>query len=118
MMKDLFGNNLHEQHPPPRPDSDAKLERDEALRRIEQNAGRWFDQAMAFIISLPHGHIGTGEDIRFLIAERIGNPHHHNAYGSLISHAVKDRLIVETGRRPHMRGPKSHARRTPEYRRI
>ena len=76
------------------------------------------EQAKAFMKMLPHGWIGTGEDIRrFLIEEmQLEPPHHHNAWGSLIRTAVHRGLIGGTGRWTRMRGPKSHARPTQIYR--
>jgi hypothetical protein len=42
-------------------------------------------------------------------------PHHHNAWGALILHAVSQGLLERTGRWTHMRDRRSHARLTPIY---
>lgn len=89
--------------------------RDGALASVAGNSGDWFDRALRVIGSLERGQSVTGESIRHIVEERIGAPHHHNAYGSLISHAVKAGMLHPTGTWVKMRDPKSHARRTPMY---
>ena len=88
--------------------------RDDALESVRFNAGLWFDRAMVCVKTLKGTK--TGEEIRLEIEPLIGPPHHHNAYGSLISQAIKARYLTPTGVWRKMRTPKSHARRTPEYR--
>ena len=57
----------------------------------------------------------TGEDIRFLVANRIGEPRHPNAYGALVSTLIKRNIIVPTGEYRAMKDNTSHARKTPVY---
>ncbi len=58
----------------------------------------------------------TGEDVRDYLTRLYIAPHHSNAWGALIAKAVRDNLLVPTGERRAMRGPRSHARRTDVYR--
>lgn len=98
-------------------DDDAKRDRDEALRRVAENTGPWHPQAMAMIQLKLRGFTGTGEDIRTrLIMKGLSHPHHHNAWGALTNDALKKKILVPTGEMRHMRGNRSHARRTPVYR--
>jgi hypothetical protein len=96
----------------------AKELRDEALARVEVNSGGWSFLAMAAVANIPGGWRGSGEALRLhLLANGLEQPHHHNAWGSVVRNAVRRGLLRETGRVVHMRTPKSHARRTPEYER-
>ena len=91
----------------------AKVARDDALKRVADNAGDWMQRSLV-AITLLRGEY-TGEDIRLIVSEQVGNPHHHNAWGSLIKIAIKHKLIRSTGKHRHMRTKKSHARQTPVY---
>jgi len=98
----------------------ARLARDEALQRVRDNAGPWFEVAMQNLRQhLPAGWIGTGEDIRFKLVIDHGcpEPHHHNTWGSLVTHALKRGYLAKTGEYRRMRAEKSHARETKVYRR-
>lgn len=95
----------------------AKFRRDVALKQVEGNAGDWFSLAMSVVLGLPVGFEGTGEDIRLTVEERIGKPHHHNVWGALTAQLVKQRVLHEIGR-VHMKTEKSHARRTPLYKKV
>lgn len=70
---------------------------------------------MAAINRLPCGFLGTGEGIR--LAVMLPPPHHHNAWGAVIRMAVRRGLLMDTGQMAHMTSKKSHARRSPVYRR-
>lgn len=94
----------------------AKLARDDALKRVEGNAGDWMEKALAAVTLLDSGRLMTGEDIRVAIVKDVGEPHHHNAWGAMIKNAIKQRLIVPTGKWRHMKLPQSHARNSPIYR--
>jgi len=90
--------------------------RDEALARLENHNIDWMTRGLIAIAS----HINTemtGEDIRRILRRIIGDPTHHNAWGALISRAVKRGLIEPTGEWRPMQLPRSHARQTPVYRR-
>jgi hypothetical protein len=95
---------------------DAARERDAALSQVQANAGDFVERALDAIRVMPHGFCETGEGFRKLVERRGIKPHHHNAWGALINVAVKRGMLVATGEMAHMKGHKSHARRTPIYR--
>lgn len=95
---------------------DGESRRDAGIEQVLANAGKWSHRARDLILdddSLT-GQSMTGEDIRFFVKERIGEPHHHNAWGGLIMGLVKRKrlVLVEWVK---MRDPRSHARMTPRY---
>lgn len=97
--------------------TEARAARDKGLQQVTQNSGAWVDRAMAEInLFLPPGEY-TGEDIRRWLTERKIVPHHHNAWGALCRVAMLRGLIRDTGKIVHMKAKRSHARRTPLYRR-
>jgi hypothetical protein len=93
----------------------ALAERDLALDKVSDRAGPWIDRAMRGLAALPLGWQGTGESIR--LALPVEPPHHHNAWGAVIKKALDRGLLTPTGKFEHMRTKKSHARKTPVYRR-
>jgi len=93
---------------------DSAVARDEALTRVGTNSQPWKDRALALVATVP-GEEFTGEDIRTHVVSRIGNPHHHNAWGALVMASIRAGLIEDTGRRASMTLKRSHARRTPIY---
>ncbi len=93
----------------------ASAARDEGLSRVEINTREWWKlRAWDAILHLPAGEM-TGEDIRLAVIEQVGEPHHHNIWGSLISRAIKDNVIQDTGSRTPMQTEQSHARSTAIY---
>jgi hypothetical protein len=79
---------------------------------------KFISDGLLFIEQLPVGGEYSGEDIRRLaIAEDIV-PHHHNAWGALISQAIRRRLLKVTGKRKPLTAVKGHARKTDVYVRI
>lgn len=95
----------------------AKEQKNLAIKQVAINAGDWMDQALAAMRFLSKRREWTGEDIRLTLVPIVGHPHHHNAYGALISRAIREKLIIPTGRYVPMKTGKSHARKTPVYRR-
>jgi len=93
----------------------AKQARDSALDQVSGNTGEWMHKALFAISIIDTEFELTGEDIRLRIADRVGNPHHHNAWGALIKAAIKQKLITPTGKQRAMQTVKSHARSTPVY---
>lgn len=93
--------------------------RDAALQRVAENAGEWTRMAyMAFYDAIRDGWEGTGEDVRLTMTDAgLQAPHHHNAWGALTCSLVRRGLLIPTGTWTNMRGEKSHARKTPVYRR-
>ncbi len=116
-MKDLFGDRLYEQRRP----TPTQL-RDEGLALVKENSeedGNWFGRALMVIAAIPHGWTGTAEDIRLdFLDVQLEQPHSVKVYGSLTTQAIRHHLIVLTGERRQMRGPKSNARKTDVYRRL
>ena len=67
---------------------------------------------------VPAGWVGPSEVLRMMMLEAgLGLPHHHNAWGELTKAAVNAGLIKPTGQTANMKLKKSHARKTPVYRR-
>ena len=89
--------------------------RDEALARVRKNSGEWFDWALAAIADLPPNWSGIGEDIRNHITAFNGPPHDPHAWGSLVSIAVRRKLLKPTGRYRKMTSPTSNARKSEVY---
>ena len=98
----------------PLPLFEAVRARDAALKTVAENSGTFIERAMDIIASMS-GEV-TGEDVRFKCEAEGCTPHHHNAWGAVISQAVRRGHLVPTDRLAKMRGPKSHARRTMVYR--
>jgi hypothetical protein len=95
--------------------------RDAGLDRVSGNNLRWSEELLFFIEEcLPVGWVGTGEDIRMLALDvGLYHPNHSNAWGAAIMTAVRHRKLLEkTGRLIPMRVRSSHARQTPEYKRV
>ena len=93
--------------------------RDAALAQVVANSGDWINQASNLARSLPDGWRGTGEDMRLeLYKLGLAAPHHHNAWGALISKLLSSGAIQNTGASRHMVTLKSHGRMTPVYLKI
>lgn len=88
--------------------------RDAALEQVADNAGPIFMARAQAAIAKLYGE-WTGEDIRLALLRAGIIPHHHNAWGAVISKAVKRGMLVPTGRWVGMKTTRSHARRTPVY---
>lgn len=102
----------------PPPPAGPIADRDAALEQVGDNAEvatSFMSRGLTAIARLPAGE-WTGEDVRDYLTGLGVVPHHPNAWGALVSKAVRDGLLVPTGERRAMRGPKSHARRTDVYR--
>lgn len=90
--------------------------RDKALERVADNAGEDFmTRAMNAIRAMPSRQLVIGEDIRRHLTELGIEPHHSNAWGAVMVHAVRLKLLTPTGAWRAMKQPSSHARKTPEY---
>jgi hypothetical protein len=90
----------------------AEQARDEGRERVKKSNDEWFGDAMKVIAGMPSDFVGIGEDVRHYVANRIGPPKKPQAWGSLISHAVRKNMLRETGELRKMRDLKSHARRS------
>ena len=92
------------------------LERKEhSLKRVLENATEDWKALARRVVRTMRGREVTGEDIRLRCLELDIAPHHHNAWGALVSSLVKQGWLVPTGRWVPMRGEKSNARQTQTY---
>lgn len=93
----------------------ATAARDEAMEQVLANAGtHWRDRALA-ALGQWRGERMTGEDIRLRCAEAGIVPHHPNAWGAFIMHAVRVGALRPLQEFRKMRSEKSHARITRVY---
>lgn len=103
---------------------EAARRRDDALRRVCENAGQdWLNRAAAvadaFIAGLPVGTRFTGETVTLACrAAGVGEPHHHNSWGGMmqgvISRAIRQKIIRRCGS-SMSEGVGGHRRRYPTY---
>ncbi|MBZ5673694.1 MAG: hypothetical protein LAP61_05550 [Acidobacteriia bacterium] len=103
---------------------ESRAARDAGLFQVQSNNLDWFALAMIELEEIAkHGsrhwaniETFTGETIRLMLAPMVGQPGSPNAWGSLIMHAVRKKLIEPTGQYVSMKLERSHARKTPVYR--
>lgn len=95
--------------------SQGESNRDRAIEGIARKGEVFMSKGMVQIANLPKDHEFTGEDIRVLLNERGIHPHHSNAWGALIMNAIRNGMLIDTGRVRKMKTPKSHARKTTIY---
>lgn len=97
--------------------------RDAGIDQTAQNNREWMALGLLQIEQLAWGSEGwanlgngfTGEDLRRILTPLIGKPSSPHGWGSLCMHAIRRKLIVNTGRYVPMREVKSHARKTAVY---
>lgn len=95
---------------------DAKAGREEGIERVLADEYTWYDVAIMKLHKFPKGERYTGEQIRHELLRRgLWTPHHHNAWGGFMMHAVRQEIIIKTGELVPMADKKSHARMTPIY---
>jgi hypothetical protein len=95
----------------------SRTARDQGLAQVSGNASSFMSRGIAYIRDhLPPGDY-TSEDINARLVIAGIDPHTPKAYGALTSHAVRLGLLQDTGRVRQMKKYKSHARRTPVWRR-
>lgn len=96
--------------------AEAKARRDAGMAKVMEGEEEFKVQYARFLDLLPHGWIGTSEDIR---ARWTGvQPHHHNCWGASWNAAIRRGVLVELEEQTHMTAKKSHARKTHLYRRV
>ena len=78
----------------------------------------WHRAAVAEVFQLPQGWIGIGEDIKKFVIPKIGEPHDPHAWGAVWMHASRLKYIEKTGLHPNMKKASSHARESPQWRRL
>ena len=97
--------------------NEAKRLRDAALKRVADNGGDWREQALLRIV-LIESFEGMGEDLKIILRRGgLPEPHHVNAWGDVIKEAIKQGVLIPTGKWAHSKLPLSHARQNPVYRR-
>lgn len=97
----------------------AEQRRDEILRNMIERHGPWNRRALSYIRVLTPGEEFTGEQIKLSVLEMgLEPPEHHNAWGSVIKMALKRGMLEPTGEYRNTETVRSHARRTPVYRRL
>ena len=93
--------------------------RDAAIEQVVENAGESFTERVTELVArLLPGMLCTGESIRRLCIREGIIPHHHNAWGGVMAGLLRSPLLEQTGEWVQMQETRSHARRTPEYRRV
>lgn len=93
--------------------------RDAGLKRVGERGRIWINDAMEkVVLKLPRGWRGQMEDLRVIIEDVIGKPHHHNIYGALTTRAIKGHVLHYTGETRQMKRKSSHARNTRLLERI
>jgi hypothetical protein len=91
--------------------------RDEAIGRVTLSNEAWMAEAFSAVLDLVSGRY-TGEQIRHEVTAVIGPPRHHNAWGALIMHLVRQDILSRTSTMEHMRDLQSHGRMTPVYEKV
>lgn len=86
--------------------------------QVLNNSQPWGDRAFEAFKGLDLPEEFTAEVIRFAITERVGAPHHSNAWGAFIMRLSRAKLIAKTGRWVNGTDPRSHAAALPVYRRV
>jgi hypothetical protein len=98
-------------------DYDAALvARDAGMAKVLEDEDDFKIEFARFIDNLPHGWIGTCEDIRHRWSGT--RPHHHNCWGAAWGAAKRRGVLVELAEQAPMTAVKSHARKTHLHRRV
>ena len=107
-MDDLFGDRDRKK---------AREARDDGIKKVLDHNEQWRINAMDGYRRMPRGWIGTGEDIRFLLAPVIGFPRHPNGWGGIMNAALRRGWYTPTGKWIAPQSVKSHSRPIREYQR-
>ncbi len=94
-----------------------ELLRDEGIAKVTEHNGKWMERCIEMMGRSHWWGDGTftGEDIRLQLGFSVGQPHHPNAWGALVSTLIKRKIIKPTGEYRAMKDENSHARKTPVY---
>lgn len=93
----------------------ARAGRDDGMARVSEGEVKFAEYFSEVIASLPHGWVGTCEDIRR--GWKGPSPHHPNVWGASWNAAKRLGLLIEMPQQVHMTAVRSHARKTHLYRR-
>lgn len=91
--------------------------RDKGIASSSRRNSAWLESALAAVARLPRGMAVTGEDIRTILGPSLPAPASPHAWGALVRTAVLRDLLEDTGKVVQMTDARSHARRTPLWRR-
>lgn len=89
--------------------------RDLALASVAENNAAWMAKGLS-LLGRMRGCFAqaSGEQVRmWLLSQGLGQPTTSHAWGSLINHAVRRGVLVDSGKTVKMQQPGSHSRRTP-----
>lgn len=91
------------------------IEKEKGMARVTRSP--WQQEAHEAMSGLPPGWEGTGQDVRhFLMTDcEMDPPHHPNAWGAMISGAVRNKMLRPTGRYVKAKYVQSHARKLEVY---
>ena len=90
-----------------------------AQRLLAQRLLEWQEAILRIICHFPSGTIFTFDHVRIAAHEgKIGLPPHQNNWGSIMTIAKKDGLVVKTGNYRTTAVPSSHHRVLAEWRRL
>lgn len=79
----------------------------------------WYDAVLRLISHYPSGTLFTSDRLRVEAMEnKLPDPSHPNAWGSVITRAIKHGLVSKTGRYLPTGVPSSHGRIVAEWRKI
>lgn len=97
-------------------ESTAEFARDRGREIVHEHNEDFCDLVIRLIPNMRLPDTFIGEDVRLMAEAMTGRTAKHpNAWGAIITRAVKSGLIVETGGLRKMKTRKSHARRSPVY---
>jgi len=92
----------------------AEALRDAGIASVTKNEKTWLEDAHALIARYPTDE-ANAEELRTWVEDRLGAPHHVNAYGGMIMSAVRKGLLKNTGVYTVGKRPSGHGRRVANY---
>ena len=87
--------------------------KEEGIKRVFENAVPWNDRAISMLAVFAYQSKGefTSDDFRAYADHRgLGQPHHENAWGALMSMATRQHVICATGKVAPSTREKAHGR--------
>jgi len=91
--------------------------RDDGIARVTAKSGEWMSKAQecaARFLSTLSGSL-TSDEIRDAVREKIGEPHHGNAWGALTRWLILKGYLLRTGRLALSSRASNHAHANPVY---
>lgn len=90
--------------------------RDSGIAKVKANNEQWMVDAMAILRDWKAPVEVTAENIRLVVASKIGEPTHPHAWGALTRSAAVKGVIADTGRSTQSKLPSSRAARLVVWR--